>query len=111
MRIFVRFKNEFSISSPTTCNYQCPRTNLSSENADVTVNVCQVFLMLGLGISCRVCNYWSRVLMVRSFQHNTCMPLFVCQGEVFFGDYPYIDIFAWGAGNNSTTNTTNALGN
>ena len=63
---------------------------------DIAVIVCQVFLMLGMGISLRVTKFWSHIFMARVFQHCTCMPVFICNKRVFFGRHPYVHVAAWG---------------
>ena len=33
--------------------------------------------------------------------HGTCVPVFICNGRVFFGEHPFVSVSAWGGGNDS----------
>ena len=97
MDYFIKFIEDFGISVPTTCGIQFIRTAKGLANPKSNIIVCQVFLMLGLGLSLRMCNYMTHVFMGRVFSHCTCMPIIVVDGKAYFGSHPYIDIVSWGA--------------
>ena len=69
---FIKFIEDFGVSVPTTCGIQFVRTAEGLANPESSIFVCQVFLMLGLGLSLRMCNYMTHVFMGRVFQHCTC---------------------------------------
>ena len=57
LMLFLEHVSDFGLSVPTTCGYQFPRTSEGRDNPDEPVVSCLVFLMLGLGVSMRVCNF------------------------------------------------------
>jgi len=93
----IKFIEDFGVSVPTTCGIQFVKTAEGLANPNSNIMVCQAFLMLGLGLSLRMCNYMTHVFMGRVFSHCTCMPIIVVDGKAFFGTHPYIDIVNWGA--------------
>ena len=94
IRNFIKFVNDFALSFHTICGVQFVRT---MEGLDAKVEVCQVFLMLGLGMSLRMKNCMTHIFFGRSFQHNTCVPLYVVDGRVCFQQHPFVHVVNWGA--------------
>ena len=103
MENFLAFIDDFSLSILTTCGVQYVRTALGMQHMNTEVEVYQVFLMLGLGSSLRMCNYMTHIFFGAVFQHCTCMPLFIVDEKVYFGSHPYIDIVNWGNGSGNTS--------
>ena len=94
IRNFIKFVNDFTLSVHTTCGVQFVRT---MEGLDAKVEVCQVFLMLGLGMSLRMKNCMTHIFFGRSFQHNACMPLCVVNDQVHFEQHAFVHVVNWGA--------------
>jgi len=99
---YLAFVKNFGMSMTTTCCYQFVPKPSHSSNMDVLghprVRVCQVFMMPGLGMSHRVQNYWTHTFHAASFQHNTCVPMFVSNNSVQFGSHEEWWVQAWGSG-------------
>ena len=72
------------------------------KHPNAQIVVCQVFLMLGLGMSIRMCNYMTHMFLGGVFQHCTCVPVVIVDRRVYFGKHPYINIVNWGEGNDRT---------
>ena len=102
---FISFGEDFTHSVATSCGYQFTLTSLGLLHSETTVKVCQVFLMLGLGMCLRISNFWSHLFTARVFQHCTCMAVFISNGHVFFGKHPYVSVVAWGLGDDGVSNS------
>ena len=98
---FEDYINHYGSSVPTTCSYQFVRTSQGLLHPHIKVTVLQVFASIGLGISHRICDYWSHNFSAYDFAHCTCIPTFICDGKVFFGKCPYVSVVAWGGGGDS----------
>jgi len=108
LNIYLTFIEEFIASVPTTCCYQFVPTREGWLQPSSRVDVFQVFLMMGLGISLCLQNFSSHTFYASGFSHCTTMPLFVCQDRVFFGEHPLVQVAAWGSGS-SKKKTKNQL--
>ena len=93
-KIFIKFVNDFTLSVHATYGIQFVR---AMEGLDAKVEVCQVFLMLGLGMSRRMKNCMTHIFFGRSFQHNACMPLCVVNDQVHFEQHAFVHVVNWGA--------------
>ena len=103
MRIqnYTLFLDRFLLVMYTTCCYQFFRTRLGMKHLEVDVQVLQAFLNFGLGMTCRVHNYWTHCMSAANFLHSTCVPTFVSNNRVYFGSHPYVTVAAWGTGSSS----------
>ena len=99
---YIKHVEEFGASVHTTCGIQFPKTDEGMRHPEAKIVVCQVFLMLGLGMSIRMCNFMTHIFLGGLYQHCTCVPIVIVDGMVYFGKHPYINIVNWGEGTPDT---------
>lgn len=100
------FFNSFGTSCPTTCCYQHVETILARDSQSGEVKVLQVFVMLGLGLSFRVENYWNHIFHGGAVAHLTCIPMFFHEGKVYYRHHPLVVVLAWGCDSSGDSNPT-----
>ncbi len=107
----IKFLDYWGISVPTTC---CHQILLDDDVEDLDVEVIQFFCSSGLGICYQIKDFWSHCFMAASFYHCTSAALYKIDGKFFMGEYPGINVFAWGKGgtaNNRNRNRGNGATN
>ncbi len=107
----IEFLECWGISVPTTCCYQIV---VDSELKDLEAEVIQFFCLSGLGICYPIVNFWSHCFMAASFYHCTSPAVFKVGDKIYMGNYPGIDVFAWGKGgtaNNPNDGNAGGTGN
>ena len=59
--------------------------------------------MLGVGVALQIRNFHSHMFVSRVMHHCTVVPLFSCEGKMFFLKHPLVDVSAWGGGGKPKT--------
>lgn len=70
--------------------------NGAGDESSSKVEIYQWFCMPGIGMCCRIRNYWVHLFLGSCFSHYTSVAIFVKDGLYYFGKCPGISIFAWG---------------
>ncbi len=72
--------------------------------------VIQFFCLSGLGICYQIKDFWPHCFMAASFYHCTSAALYNIDGKFFMGEYPGINVFAWGKGGTANNQNGNCAG-
>ena len=85
---------------PNSCSSELDMTKFH-EKSGKKISIIQCFTFPTLGICRRMKNYVAHMWTASAVAHATTMPLFILDGMVHFGNHPFAEVVAWGAGNAS----------